>query len=279
MFVGNKPKRKFFRWIWIIGIIGVCLFVPLGRDHSPLMPWHTVRLSEEFTEGKRKSIQTFDQYLRLEERLFKELEQKVYRRVDRGRGFELNRYSSGSAADPQTWPSNWNRSFELPSDPPAGAVLLLHGMSDSPYSLRALGKSFNKHGYWVIGLRLPGHGTIPSGLKTLRWEDTAVVGRRKTPHADGPPKTTDINLRWPPGVISLSHIALPFPPDDPLYGQRPPADRGTIFLGLMNLKGERDLLKIPYDWLMRLRYNPFYAYLEERPIDWVERANEQQFIQ
>ena len=101
--------------------------------------------------------------------------EKVYARVERGSGFELNRYSSGSAADPQTWPYNWNRSFELPSDPPAGAVLLLHGMSDSPYSLRALGMTLNKHGYWVIGLRLPGHGTIPSGLKALRWEDMAAA--------------------------------------------------------------------------------------------------------
>ena len=72
MFIGNKPKRKYFRWIWIIGIIGVSLFVPFAGDHSPLMPWHTVSLSEEFTEGKRTSIQTFDEYLRLEERVFRE---------------------------------------------------------------------------------------------------------------------------------------------------------------------------------------------------------------
>ena len=48
-------------------------------------------------------------------------------------------------------------------------------MSDSPYSLRALGESLHARGYWVIGLRLPGHGTIPSGLKTVTWEDMAAA--------------------------------------------------------------------------------------------------------
>ena len=71
------------------------------------------------------------------------------------------RYSSGSAADPQLREPNWNRSFELPADAPVGGVLLLHGMSDSPYSLRALGEALNRHDYWVIGCACPGTAPHP----------------------------------------------------------------------------------------------------------------------
>ena len=71
--------------------------------------------------------------------------------------------------------ANWNRSFELETAASRGGVLLLHGMSDSPYSLRTLGETLNQRGYWVIGLRLPGHGTAPSGLKTVRWQDMSAA--------------------------------------------------------------------------------------------------------
>jgi hypothetical protein len=65
---------------------------------------------------------------------------------------------------------------------------------------------------------------------------------------------------------------LPFPPDDPLYGRFAPLEDNQIFLGDLALKGERGLLKIPEEWLLRMRYNPFYSYLEERVLDWVDRA-------
>jgi hypothetical protein len=70
--------------------------------------------------------------------------------------------------------------------------------------------------------------------------------------------------------VSLSHVALPFPPDDPLYGERPPGK--GLFLGQPAIRGERGLLRIPSDWLLRLRHNPFYDYLERRTVDWIERA-------
>ena len=53
--------------------------------------------------------------------------------------------------------------------------MLLHGMSDSPYSLRALGETLNRYNYWVIGLRMPGHGTAPSGLTSITWEEMSLV--------------------------------------------------------------------------------------------------------
>ena len=50
----------------------------------------------------------------------------------------LNRYFDGSRADPINVLPDWNRSFEVTVDKPRGGVLLVHGLSVSPYSMRAL---------------------------------------------------------------------------------------------------------------------------------------------
>ncbi len=98
-----------------------------------------------------------------------------------------------------------------------------------------------------------------------------VVRRKKSLSAQV--STEALGLTWPRGVISLSHIALPFPPDDPVYGARPPEDTDTVFLGSMAIQGERGLLQFSSDWLLRLRYNPFYDFLEARTLEWMADAN------
>jgi pimeloyl-ACP methyl ester carboxylesterase len=44
-------------------------------------------------------------------------------------------------------------------------------MSDSPYSLKSIGEALHADGLTVLGLRLPGHGTAPSGLLDITWQD------------------------------------------------------------------------------------------------------------
>ncbi|MEM9303019.1 MAG: alpha/beta fold hydrolase, partial [Pseudomonadota bacterium] len=156
-------------------VAGALLLTACGSQ--PLSPWHTADLGEEFTARDADETPTFEAYLALEERLFAELEEEVYAEVETGAEFALVRYSKGSLADPRTRQPNWNRSFELSTPEPRGGVLLLHGMSDSPYSLRQLGLTLRAQGFWVIGIRLPGHGTAPSGLRKARWEDMAAAGR------------------------------------------------------------------------------------------------------
>ncbi|MBW2193266.1 MAG: alpha/beta fold hydrolase, partial [Deltaproteobacteria bacterium] len=134
-----------------------------------LKVWHTADLDAEFTAGD--SVRSFADYLLMEKQLFDQLDENVYSRVlPEGRGL-INRYHRGSRSDPDQWSLNWNRTFELSTDAPRAGVLLLHGMSDSPYSLRSFGQRLNAEGAWVIGLRLPGHGTAPSGLVRVQWED------------------------------------------------------------------------------------------------------------
>jgi hypothetical protein len=42
----------------------------------------------------------------------------------------------------------------------------------------------------------------------------------------------------------------------------------------MAIKGERGLLKIPESWLLRLRYNPFYPYLQTRVLQWLDDSSD-----
>jgi hypothetical protein len=120
--------------------------------------------------------------------------------------------------------------------------------------------------------RLMTNDKLPFGLTLIANENTessTVVSHYKPP-LSAQASTTPLDLAWPRGVISLSHVALPFPPDDPLYGQRPPGNENILFLGQIDFQGERGLLQFPADWLLRLRYNPFYSFLERRVLEWVD---------
>ena len=72
-------------------------------------------------------------------------------------------------------------------------------------------------------------------------------------------------LTYPPEVFSLSHVALPFPLEDGLYGLRPdPDDDFGVQLGAIATRGERGALIISLDSLMRMSSNPFFPYMLDR---------------
>ncbi|AQS35639.1 Alpha/beta hydrolase family [Shewanella psychrophila] len=141
--------------------------------------WHTVDLESDFK--RTKGLETFSDYLDLEKVLFKEVEEKIYDQTLTPHPSILNRYVRGSLADPQKWRHDWNRSYEWPNEDADFGVLLLHGMSDSPYALSHVAKHFEDKAY-VLGLRLPGHGTIPSGLVDIQWQDMAAAVSLATEH-------------------------------------------------------------------------------------------------
>ena len=480
-----KPLRHLALFIvygaLAILIAAVAAYVSYLQDRGDLRPWHSAHLDAEFTAAKRGDVRTLDDYRRLEDRLFEQLRSKVYEKTPSLDRSIINRYWSGSLADSTAYPKNWNRTFELDATPARGGVLLLHGMSDSPYSLRALGERLNQLGFQVVGLRLPGHGTAPSGLVHATWQDlaaatrlaarhlrnrigsevplylvgysngaalaveyalarlqgedlpkvdglillspavgvgrvaafaswqaqlgkipgleklawnsltpeydpykyasfavnagdqvyqlTRVIDQRMTELAgtegisgmppvlafqsvadatvsapavvdvlfqrlthgghelvafdinrntevdvlmrpgaalgvkqllEGPPLPFELTvlqnaspdseaivavrrasgetaltqvetgLRWPLEVFALSHVALPFPPDDPIYGAHPPRTPTAIYLGRPDLLGERGLLAVPAADLLRLRFNPFYSYLEQRTLQFTK---------
>jgi len=139
--------------------------------------WHRAVLDEEFTAARAGEVRTVADYRRLEDLLFEHLRREVYAKVAPGNLAPFNRFAVGSRSDPGVWPVNWNRTFEITPDTPVGGVLLLHGLTDSPYSLRSLGAELGSRGFRVVGLRLPGHGTAPSGLLTFEVEDMEAATR------------------------------------------------------------------------------------------------------
>lgn len=60
-------------------------------------------------------------------------------------------------------------------------------------------------------------------------------------------------------MFSLSHIAVPFPVNDSLYGLQP-AEPGSfgISLGAMALRGESASLNVGTEAFMRATSNPFF---------------------
>ena len=53
----------------------------------------------------------------------------------------------------------------------ARVVLMIHGLTDSPYYMKSLAKTFFDRGYNVVGILVPGHGTRPEDLLHVRvWQ-------------------------------------------------------------------------------------------------------------
>ena len=155
-----------------LAIIGGVLYAHFLRSGPELEVWHRAPLDEEFTAARASEVRTLADYFALEQRLFAELDREVYAHVEREDQVPYIRYARGSRSDPHRWSHDWNRSFELgPAEGAVGAALLLHGLTDSPYSMRAIGEHLAARGYHVVGLRLPGHGTAPAGLLNFTVED------------------------------------------------------------------------------------------------------------
>jgi alpha-beta hydrolase superfamily lysophospholipase len=466
----------------VIALVGAYIAWSV-RGRPDLEIWHRTHLAEEFRASDATRVGDFAGYLRLEDRLFKELRREVYDRVPRSERKRLNRYSAGSLADPGARPVDWSRSYEIPVASPRAAALLVHGLTDSPYLMRGIAQRLHDQGVWVVGLRLPGHGTVPEALTQVQWEDWAAAVRLAARHlraragpkvplylvgfstgaalsveyslsrlrgedlpeasglvllspaigvdplapvslwqlrlaaipglgklawlsigpeydpykyvsfatnagyqiyrltrrigeemdgiagtaplrrfprtlvfqsvADatvstpavvkaflgrlapeghelvafdvnrraevepllkpggrlpaekllsGPPLPFDYTLftnagpdsgsmvarrraagssevreeatglEWPAGIYSLSHLALPIPPDDPVYGAQRPKEPTMIYLGRLGLQGEDGLLAIPATSLLRIRFNPFFPYLERRILSFLAPA-------
>jgi esterase/lipase len=50
-------------------------------------------------------------------------------------------------------------------------VLLIHGLTDSPYFMRHLASFFQQNGFRVMAILLPGHGTQAGDLLDVRWQE------------------------------------------------------------------------------------------------------------
>ncbi len=464
-------------WIVLGALLGpVLVFLAKSDGRPELQAWHRYQPEAEFRAGGQGPAD-LKQYLDLEDELFEEIRLELAKHANPEAA--VSRFTPGSPTCPWDFEVDDNRTFILEPQQVRGGAVLLHGLSDSPHSMRALGEVLAGEGYRVVGLRLPGHGTVPAGLlgvevedwraavrlavrdvvggfdadlpfvmagysngaplildytlasleddeletpdrlimlspafvvtktaRLARWVhlasrvpgfaelgwtsinpefdpykynsftvnagaqiyrltedvrralteirsqgrqgeippilafqslvdatiptvgtlerlllamenngshvvlfdvndnartdavlapfvadlrariqnrkvhtfDATVVANRSQESSEvvawtrraGNLETHEVELGlvWPPGVYSLSHVALPFPSDDPVYGVMGGGD-GVLPLGRLEVRGERRVLRIPSDLLLRLRYNPFFPYVETTVEDFV----------
>jgi alpha-beta hydrolase superfamily lysophospholipase len=143
----------------------------------PLELWHTATLRAEFTAADAATVDSLEAYLEQEAHLFDELKRLVIDPTPKTDDLAYNRYLRGGPQNPETLDQNWNRSFELVPDEVRAGALLLHGLTDSPYSVRAAAEILHARGFYVLGLRLPAHGTIPAALAEVHWMDWVAASR------------------------------------------------------------------------------------------------------
>lgn len=187
----GPPNRRLWRYLLfssyaIVFFASGILVAAIGaatlyfNSKPDLSTWHQADLDGEFTA--RSHLKDFRDYLKLEDALFAELKSEVYDRIEDSERSAFNRFTAGSRSDPEIWTPNWNRTFEFGNSNAAFGVLLLHGYSDSPYSLRGFGLMMRDAGAHVLGLRIPGHGTAPSALKYTTAEDMTAAVRLAMRH-------------------------------------------------------------------------------------------------
>lgn len=161
--------------IVVIGVFAVWMFrVQPALEMPELTAWHHSGEKELLTKDE---FTVFSKYLEAESNFI----ETAYHHAESDAQGTNNRYERASISSPYAiatlaetskYGKNGNASFsDRPADGPLrGGVLLVHGLSDSPYHMRALARIFAEQGFYVIALRLPGHGTIPGALTNITWQ-------------------------------------------------------------------------------------------------------------
>ncbi len=173
-----SASRHALRWATrgVIALVAICLAIALGftlyavSSLPRLQPWHTERLHGEFTALKHGHLD-FAGYLQLEGELFDELARTVARWNRTDEAFTHSRFYPQGPANVLADGARHNRSYRLSPAEPRGSALLMHGLTDSPYSMKALAESLFAKDFEVTVLRLPGHGTLPSMMVEMSYSD------------------------------------------------------------------------------------------------------------
>ena len=171
---------RLLKWIAVVLAISLATFLAVRAWESqrgpPLELWHTFVPRELSATEIDKS--DWAQYLAAEEKAFAEVRAEVTERLEPPAQHDGNRYFTGSRVYPGSFARDWNRSYVMrPDGAPAGAVVLLHGLTDSPYSLRHIAQRYLESGYVAVAIRMPGHGTVPGGLAAVEWEQWTAATR------------------------------------------------------------------------------------------------------
>ena len=151
-----------------------------SRNKPDLGPEYRVEFEHEF-DASQEDATDWPAYVAIEERLAIELDEQISG-ANRPNSL-VDRYSVDSHTYPGNYDGNWNRSNEMIAASPRGVAVLLHGLTDSPYSMLAMAQALVGTGYNVVIPRMPGHGFAVGGLLQARWEDWGAAVRIAVRHA------------------------------------------------------------------------------------------------
>lgn len=174
MFIKWIKRIALLLLVLIVGALGMRVY---DTQRGPsLQLWHTFVPDEMRADEIDKA--SWADYLTAEDAIFKEVRQNVTDKLDSSQQTSLNRYYAESPIYPEKFPTDWNRSYiMMPDGKPKGAVVLLHGLTDTPYSLRHIADNYREYGYVAVGIRLPAHGTVPGALTDVDWQDWLAATR------------------------------------------------------------------------------------------------------
>jgi alpha-beta hydrolase superfamily lysophospholipase len=188
------PLPQTLTWVVVVSLLLVVALLGIriaGLSSLPeLEPWH--RLVPQELDADELDASDWQAYQSAEAALFERLQRELIEPVTASGAAPYSRYASDSPVYPGNLPRDWNRSFILPPPGTArGAVVLLHGLTDSPYSLRHIAQHLSEQGLLAVVPRMPGHGTVPAALTAAHWEQWLAAtrlavreARRQVP--DGP---------------------------------------------------------------------------------------------
>jgi alpha-beta hydrolase superfamily lysophospholipase len=188
----RRAAKSFLKWVFLIvgGAIGAVFGILLlrafeARRQPPLKPWHEPLETQAHAKDLPDTA-TLADYLRIEDAAFRDMDERVLPETAPEDRTAANRYWADGPINPERFPTNWNRTFELsPEGAPLGGALLIHGLSDAPYSVKADAEELRRLGYYCLVLRMPGHGTVPGDLLEARWEDWRAAVRLGARHVRG----------------------------------------------------------------------------------------------
>jgi alpha-beta hydrolase superfamily lysophospholipase len=178
-------------------VLALCIAIVVGfaiyavSMLPPLQPWHTEILHEEFS-AQRDGGLDFDGYLKLEDRLFAEMRASEAHWDRTSEAYVFSRFNPASRVNRLVEGAPFNRSFRLTRPNAIGHALLIHGLTDSPYSMKALAETLHAKGFEVTVLRVPGHGTLPSMMTQMTVRDWTAAVRIAV---------RDVAARTPPGQL------------------------------------------------------------------------------
>lgn len=263
--MGRLPRiRRWLVWLtWsallVFATVVIGGAVSARRRLADLEPWHRLQL-RDFQASDLTPQATLNDYLAIEDAAFRRIKTEIEGRLEPRWNVPANRYNPDGYSYPGRLGIDWNRTQVLtPHGTAAGGALLVHGLTDSPYSMRTIGERLRGLGYHVVALRVPGHGTVPAGLTAVTWEDWLAairLGARSVQTSIGPDKPLVIVGYSNGGALALKYAL------DAVEGSGDPLPSRLVLLSPM-------IGVAPLAWLTRVisMLSPVPAFEKARWLD------------